>query len=79
MLRRELERRRDQMIDGRAVDVQHRVGRQQVEEIVAVGAALTQLERDVERVPLIASCAVSRPTPALTAAIKTLVVARNGR
>ena len=75
---RELDRLGDQGLEGSAVQPQPLIGGQPVEQVVAAWPPRMS-SATATACFLITSCAVSRPTPARTAAIRTLVVARKGR
>ena len=75
----ERERVGHQRVELRPGQAEPLVGGEPVEQVV-VGAALRASPAPrATACSLIASCATSRPTPLRTAAISTLVVARNGR
>ena len=68
----------DQFLQGRPVQAQTTIAGEAVEQVVGRLAARIS-SATATAWSLMTSCAVSRPTPARTAAISTLVVARNGR
>jgi hypothetical protein len=60
-------------------EAEPRVGGEPVEQVVASAPFSRISSATATACSLIASCATSRPTPWRTAAMSTLVVARNGR